>query len=461
MSKTSPDALLAEIADDFHTYLRKGVRFERVIGKAHPELDIDDLETLLRIHFVLTERADESAEVGVVDFVRDLEERIRRMKTTTTTESTERRGEVRGHIDWRQTVKTRSMVGRLDEPIFVTDQPEEHYDIDENLVLKRLLTIIQEIVFDDLEYALDNADGYSWLSAWVAPDLGTGSRAESTAAMFWRVFEQNIYLQRIDLDASDVTDRMIEAVKQSRSEFYREAAVLLDRYRQLMQQELSGRQARELLNNTLLAPDRPEVLFELYWIFRVLDAYEGVTYRVLRGQPGDSSVIAEWEDGEAQYVLSHDSTGTALTFAESMDSIDIEDDGYLYRMNQVRGRWEALAEELFGADRSGPLWGGHPDIVIERFVDGPTGTRELETVFVGEVKYTQNTGYALTGLRELLEYMAFTRESNSGLYVEPQETVLDSVNVRGLLFVDELEIDSQEPESISVVQYGDEFGKVL
>lgn len=461
MPKTSPEELLAGIADDFHTYLRKGVRFERVIGAAHPELDIDDLDTLLRIHFVLTERDAESAEPGVVDFVRDLEDRIRHMKTTTTTESIMRRGEVRGHIDWQQTVKARSRAGRLDEPIFVTDQPEEHYDINENLVLKRLLTIIREIVFDDLGYVLDDPDGYNWLSAWVDSGSGTDARAESTAEMFRRVFEQNIYLQRIDLDASDVTNRMIEAVKRSRSQFYREAAELLDRYRQLMQQELDGSQARELLNNTLLAPDRPEVLFELYWIFRILDAYEDVTYRVLSERHGNPSVVAEWEDNGARYVLSHDSTGTALTFAESMDPTDIESDGYLYRMNQIRGRWETLAEDLFGVDRSGPLWGGRPDIIIERFVEGPGDTQNLETVFVGEVKYTQDIGYALTGLRELLEYMTFARETASGSYVEPQDTVLDSVNVQGLLFVDGLDIESQKPESVSVVQYGDEVGQVL
>ncbi|MFC7116626.1 hypothetical protein ACFQH2_19060 [Natronoarchaeum sp. GCM10025703] len=46
MAKTTEEALLGEIADDFQTYLRKGVRFDRVIGSAHADLDIDDIETL-------------------------------------------------------------------------------------------------------------------------------------------------------------------------------------------------------------------------------------------------------------------------------------------------------------------------------------------------------------------------------------------------------------------------------
>lgn len=162
MPKTTPEELLEVIADDFHTYLRRGVRFEQVIGSAHPELDIDDIETLLRIHFVLTDATndDDDQSVGVLNFMRTLEERIRRMKTTTTPESVQRRGEVRGHIDWQQTVKARSRTGRLNEPIFVSSQPEEHYNIDENLILKRLLSTIREIVFNDLAHALENPDAY-------------------------------------------------------------------------------------------------------------------------------------------------------------------------------------------------------------------------------------------------------------------------------------------------------------
>ena len=74
MAKTSSDELLEAVADRFHTCLRRGVRCERVIGTAHPELNIDDVETLLRIHFVLTEADDDDPNsIGVVDFVRELE----------------------------------------------------------------------------------------------------------------------------------------------------------------------------------------------------------------------------------------------------------------------------------------------------------------------------------------------------------------------------------------------------
>ena len=463
MAKTSPEALLEAIADDFHTYLRKGVQIDQVIGSAHADLDIDDIETLLRIHFVLTDAEDDETSVGVLDFMRRLESRIRRMKTATTPRSFEHRGEVRGQIDWQETVKRRARAGQPEEPVFVCNQPEEHYDIDENLVLKRLLTVIHEIVTEDLTDAREHPESYEWLSAWTTP-VGEplGRDAESAAEMLERIYEQNIYLQRIEVDETDLTDRVIEDVKRSRSVFYQDAAMLLDRYQQLMNHELDSAEAREILNNTLIAPEKADVLFELYWIFRVLDAYDAVQYRVLTDHRTNPSTIATWEQDGSRFVLSHDAAGNHSRFSESLGSEDVEPDGYLYRMHAVLSKWQSLSEELLGRSGSDSLWGGRPDIVLERLEESPSGEWELVQVFVGEVKYTQNTDYIATGLRELLEYMAFVRQGTpAGEYIEAPEDMLDSVNVKGLLFVDDLNVNTKASGEISIIQYPQSVKRVL
>lgn len=461
MSKTPPDELLDAIATDFHTYLRRGVRVEQVIGSAHPDLDINDIETLLRIHFVLTDESgsNEGESVGVIDFVRRLENRIRGIKTATTRESTERRGEIRGHIDWQQTAKRRARAGRLDEPLFVSNQPEEHYNIDENLVLKRLLTVIREILYEDLDHVLEHPDKYEWAAAWTSN--ATGNSFESTVEEFERVFERNVYLQRIEVEENEVTDRTIESVKRSRSSFYREAATLLDNYRQLMRYELDSEEAREVLNQTLVAPAETEVLFELYWLFRILGAYDGVRYNLLSDDQANPSVVASWREEGFRYVVSHNSTGTGLVFSESLDSESPEPDGYLYRMDAVLKRWNDLSEQLLGHRSSDSLWGGRPDIIVERF-DLEGEKERLDYVFIGEVKYTRDRQYAATGLRELLEYMAYARERGAPReYVEAAEDVLDSVAVSGLLFVDELDIQIESPEQISIVQYPEGVDRVV
>ena len=455
MAKASSEDLLDAVANDFHTYLRRGVRFERVIGSAHANLDIDDVETLLRIHFVLTE-SNENRSVGVVDFMRKLEDRVRQMKTTTAPQSQEYHGEVRGRIDWQGTVKSRARKGRLNEPVFVCSEPEEHYNIDENLVLKRLLTVIHEIVTEDLAYAVENPEGYEWLSAWTSSiDESSNWEGETAADMLKRVYDRNVYLQRITVDERAVTDRILESVKRSRSTFYQEAAELLDRYQQLMRHELEAEEAREILNHTVLAPEQTETLFELYWIFCLLDGFDAAQYRVLADWRESPSTVACWEQGETRFVLSHDSTGESLTFHEKLETQKIESDGYLFRLNEVLARWQSLSEELLGRGGSDSLWGGRPDIVLERFKENVDGEWVIENVFIGEVKYTQNVDYAATGLRELLEYMAFVRHaSESEDYIEDTEHVLESVNVRGLLFTDDLDGDTvNAEEGVRIVQY--------
>ena len=456
MAKASPEELLEAVAGDFHTYLRRGVRFEQVIGSAHADLNVDDIETLLRVHFVLTE-SDDNGRVGVVDFMRQLEDRVRRLKTSTAPQSREYRGKVRGRIDWQQTVKSRAREGRLDEPVFVCTEPEEHYNIDENLVLKRLLTVIHEIVTEDLAHAIENPSGYAWLSSWTSPLGDLDRRSKSAVDVLQRVYERNVYLQRVEVGPESVTERTIESVKRSRSAFYREAAQLLDRYRQLMQHELDADEAREILNHTLIAPEKTETLFELYWIFRILDAFDAAQYRVLADWRENPSIVAQWQQDDSRFVLSHDSTGQALTFSESIDSETIEPDGYLYRLNEVLGRWQSLSEELLGRGGNNSLWGGRPDIVLERFEEDDDGEWVVEDVFIGEVKYTQDVGYVATGLRELLEYMAFVRHSNGdGDYVEDPDDLLDSVSVCGLLFVDELNRDTESETAIDIIQYPDQ-----
>ena len=461
MPKTSSQALLADIADDFHTYLRKGVRFDRVIDTAHPDLDIDDIETLLRIHFVLTDAGDDDESVGVLDFMRTLEERIRQMKTTVSATSVERRGEIRGRIDWPGTTKRRARSGRFDEPLFVCRQPEEHYDVDENLVLKRLLHIIHEIIHTDLQPAVENPEGYEWLSEWVQPASEEAESPESAAATLDRIYERNVYLQRIEVAEAAVTDRTIESVKRSRSALYRDAALLLDRYRRLLDQKLASEDARKILTSTVIAPEETETLFELYWIFRILEAYDAVEYRVLTPWREDSSTIATWEQNGSQFVISHDVTGEPLTFRESLDADSADPDGYLFRLNQVLSRWQSLSQNLLDYSANDTLWGGRPDILLERHDETEAGEFELAQVFIGEVKYTQNVGYVATGLRELLEYMAFVKHSETGAYVESPDDILDSVSVRGLLFTDDLGQETQSPDEIEIVQYPSSVDQVL
>jgi hypothetical protein len=99
--------------------------------------------------------------------------------------------------------------------------------------------------------------------------------------------------------------------------------------------------------------------------------------------------------------------------------------------------------------------------VLEQFSLNEEDGQRLEQVFVGEVKYSRDIDYIATGLRELLEYMAFVRRDSDGWYVEEPNEVLESVSVRGLLFVDSLDHEIPSLGDIDIIEYDDPVNRIL
>ncbi|XGI84764.1 hypothetical protein ACEU6E_10645 (plasmid) [Halorutilales archaeon Cl-col2-1] len=451
--KTEPEALVNEIADDFNSYLSKGVRVEEIASGVDPNLDIDDIEKVLRIHFVLTGSLDDETqteetdeEVGVIDFVDNLHDEVRRIKTTVTKDTVFLENEVRGRIDWQDTIKKRYRSASPNIGYSCT-QTRENYNIDENLVLKRLLSVIYEIIFEDLKPALENPEDYAWFEPWIAP----GEEDKDGLRRVVRdVFLDNVYLQRIEIEDGQITDRMIESVKKSRIPLYRNAAELLDRYRRLKRQDIDIDEAKELLENTFIRPSENERLFELYWVFRILSEYEEAHFKVI--DEDYEGLVAHWEDEEYEYKMFHDSVG-GMEFSEEIEKDNVpEEDGYLRRLFEVNEEFNRLQYKLLNRESNKGLWGGRPDILIEKKRKKGGDVKEI---FVGEVKYTRDKGYAAKGLRELLEYMAFVKGSGEE-YIENEGDLFDCENVRGMLFVDSIDKVEEVNEDIRVVGFGEE-----
>lgn len=443
--KTQPEKLISEIAEDFTTYLKRGANFAPYTSEIDPNLNINEVEKLLRIHFVLTETSGDYP--GVIDFVSCLRRRIRRIKTTVAKKSEELHGQVRGGIDWGSTLKSRSRSGFQDRTQFVCQQTQKNYEVPENLVLKRLLSVIHEIVTEDLKPALMNGDGYGWLDEWVSND-------EKLVQTLNSVFLRNVYLNRVEIEGEALTDRTINSVKKSRTKFYREAATLLERYRKLMDYEIKPDEAKELLKNTYIKPEKTEVLFEFYWLFKILNSFEDVRFNIVDGH---NNVVAEWEDEKYRYRIYHDSTGS-LSFQENLEDVDLPDeDGYLYRQGKVIKKWQELAEDAFDLKGTDQLWGGRPDILLEKYRKLESSQDELVRLFIGEVKYTESPNYAAQGLRELLEYLAFVK--NEGSYFARRFDLFNQPKIIGALFTDKLEADvtEYEDDNVAIEEFGGTF----
>lgn len=434
--KATTNALLEEIANDFTQYLKAG-KFRDLTSfskKIDPNLNINEIDKLLRIHFVLTEK-DKTNEVGVIDFIKQLSQRIRRIKTTVKHSTKLFKGEVRGRIDWKDTFCQRYNQNPKDKTLFVCDQRERNYDIPENLVLKRLLQIIHEIIYNDLKLALENE--YEWLKAWVDE--------KKLVEILKSLFLRNVYLRRINLEDVNITDRMIDRALKSRLLLYKDAAVLLSRYRKLINYEFDSKEAKELLNNTFIRPEKAEVLFELYWIIKIIKNFKNARFRLI--EPGNN-IVAEWEDNGYIYRIYHNSTGS-FRFIETLKEINKkikEKNNYLGRELKVLKK----LEEMVGKE-SDSLWGGRPDIVLERY----NQNNDLESIFIGEVKYTDDKNYAIQGLKELLEYIALIK-SDKEKYIENYRNLFGKLKkVRGGLFVDEInDLCIKEDDEIKIIMFG-------
>ena len=401
----SAEDLLDEIAPDLVAYLKGGttVNLASFAAKALPELSSPDLDRLLRIHFVLTETGD--GEVGVVDFARDLPGRLQRIRTTVEPRTRRYEGEVHGRVQWNRTLPERSSRIGAGDLLFVCDEIERNYETAENLVLKVVIGIITGIVQQDLAGVFQTGTP-AWLGTW-APD----SRLRQE---FLTASGRNVYLRRIEVDADRITDAMISRALRSRLPLYRDAAALLARYRRLMRHDLDTTEARRLLTTTFIRPDREAVLFELYWVLRIIRAFRCHAEKIefLPIETG-ARYVAQWKIAGDTYVISHDSTGS-FGFSESAAAAREtlrSPDTFFGRMLRVHAEYQTLT-----GGTSDHLWGGRPDLVLE--VTRADGRR---SILLGEVKYTRSRDYAAQGLRELLEYMALVRD---GGYLEPYDRIL-------------------------------------
>jgi hypothetical protein len=220
-----------------------------------------------------------------------------------------------------------------------------------------------------------------------------------------------------------------------------------------MSHELDSSEAKELLKNTFIRPDKEDVLFELYWIIKIIKQFEDRIYSLI--EPG-GNLVARWKQDEYEYKIYHDSIGS-FEFKEKMDAIDeiLKDkDNFLGRELKVLEK----IEQLSGL-RIDSLWGGRPDILLEKFDKNDN----LISIFIGEVKYTQNKDYAIKGLREILEYMALIKQK--GEYVETYKHLFRGLGkVKGCLFLDRIDnfkIHIIKDFPLQIVMFGDDVENML
>lgn len=426
-------ALIEQLSEDILAYVMHGsFPSEHVATEIKPDaLDerFYEYEMLIRLHFIL--------DPDVVSFVESLPSRLRSVKTQTKRVSNDSRGGLDGRINWTETIKRRYSRNPSDTSLFVCENRSENYDIDENVVLKRLLALIHSTIEDCKEYLRRD---YEWVTdGWKESDDLVETMRD--------IFERNVHVTRIrEPEAYEPTPRMIQRATQSRNELYRDASRLLRQY----QRTLEGDEAaiRNLLHRTAITPDDDETLFELFVLFRYIEAIEELSderFR-LRTIESDSQEVAKLVDEDVEIVVYHDNSARdrGLSFLSDVPEKDPDE---LSRTEFVEREARIVTNEYF-VDRSFQTTTGRPDVIVLEVQSG-SNTEYLIT----EVKYSTRPETVRQGIRETLEYLAFLRDDGDLVH---GETEYFGTGWNGVLVVQDIDTHEtaslEEQRSIRILQ---------
>jgi uncharacterized protein YdaT len=391
--------LVQNLTSDILTYVMHGSFPEQHVAERIKPTGLDqrfdDFEMLMRLHFIL--RPD------VVDFVEKLPVRLRNIKTQTKDVSSVSRGVVDGRIDWGGTIQQRYSRNPRDNSLFVCEHRSENYDIEENIVLKQLLSVIYNTLGECSHYFERDFD---WVTDRWKESLDLVETMEN-------VFERNVHVRRIRApEEYEPTDRMIDRSLDSRQEIYREAAVLLSRYHETLAGDPDAMQ--ELLEQTAITPSDDETLFELYVLFRYVSAIENLSENdfTMRTIETGSQEVARLTNDDEEVVLYHDNSARdrGVSF---ISNISDKSEETLSRTEHIHREAQNVVNTYF-VDTEFTTATGRPDVIVLEIQRG-SQTEYLIT----EVKHSTNPETIRSGVKETLEYLTFLRQDDDLVHDEP------------------------------------------
>lgn len=428
------EELVQSLTSDILTYVMHGSFPEQHLAKKIKPKDLDerfdDFETLVQLHFLL--RPD------VVRFVEELPPRLRNIKTQTSNVSKISKGAVDGRIDWGATVQERYSQNPRDTSLFVCEHRSENYDIDENLVLKKLVSVIYNGLEACSPYFQQDYD-------WVTDRWRNNT---DLIESMQRIFERNVHIRRIrSPDEYELTERMLQRATESREEIYTEAAHLLRQYQSTLRGEQDA--IKELLEQTAITPDDDETLFELFVLFRYISAIEerSASEFTLQTIESGSQEVARLQNSDGDdIVLYHDSSARdrKLSFISDVKEKDSEK---LSRTERIQTEADKVTNTYF-PDENFRTVTGRPDVIVLEI------DRENERDYlITEVKDSKRPETIRAGITETLEYLAFLRDS--GTLVHSESEMFGS-GWNGVLVIQDLDEKEtagiHEQQSIRILQ---------
>jgi hypothetical protein len=430
--KTPTSELRRHVTEELITYLGSGSlntgQYVDVID--YSGLNIDSFDELKQLHFVLYS--------DVAEYIDRLPDRLRRIKTITRQQRETVRGDVRGAIDWQQTIRERGAAGYDDPTLFVVSNPAVEYDIPENLVLKKLLSVIAEPLTDQVE-AIDQ----DWRSMWDDRDI----------VGLQQTLKHNIYLDALSApEKIRLSKRDLETARRSRHQLYSEGHRLYRLYDDLMNDRFAREPVRDLLTETLIIPHQDHKVFELFCVFGILRRLRS-RYPDLQMQRigSDSSLLASFDSPDQSIEVYYNQNGPLQFFEEYPSAEELDDSATpdkLHRHRVALDSYEDGLAKFLSKSTQHSFFNGRPDLLIlqyEKIEDNSSDRENLSEVLIGEIKYTQSTTTFSQGLRQLFEYMYFV-QSDEGYIFDIDN---DNPHITGILCTDGVETEMSSTDGVT------------
>lgn len=361
------ESLINEIKDDLIIYLKSGrVNINSYLSVEN--LNIENLEQLLKIHFLLLDDFEA--------YTKKINKNLKRLNIEKILKS---HGEVKGNILWNKTIEER--FNKNEKEIFIYRRKEDSHNNTKVKILKELFEIIYNLSKEkNIMKAVRN---------YKEVELK---------------YINEFYKKKLSrLKLSKATAKEINMITKDRDDFYKNAAILLKKYRRIIL--LDQTEIESLLRSTFIEILNESTLFELYWLFKVIKKY--TVAKKLYVLDYSNTKVAEWEEEERIYTIYHNSSGSKdVEFRVEIDKIENTDNWYLNKQLEIIENTNKKIRELYPykKERYKYIYNGRPDILLEI---RNKQSMELEKIEIYEVKYTERIEYIIEGIRQLEEYKAF------------------------------------------------------
>jgi hypothetical protein len=301
---------------------------------------------------------------------------LRRVRTEVSRERDAVKGQVRGRIDWRLTFQQWAQSGLRERDTYIVSKPIKNYNIPENLVLKKTIATLKNLI-DDEEVRKEIDRDYSW------------SQMLKNSRRCLHFILRNVYFLRIkDEKQIRISPRMKSIVRSSRKALYRDSCRIYEQYEKLFRKDPDRTELEQLLRETFIDPRNIDRLFELYCLFKILEALKEIDWQIekiseIRREREETAILSK--DGQTITVFYNVTEAAKLLFSDRTEP------------SVIKKAQAKIAGAYFGKEKLDTS--RRPDIILE-FTN-----ENKPNYLVFEIKNTRIAGTIEQGVYQALHYL--------------------------------------------------------